>query len=357
MTRTRWPLCALASFVVAGAVTLASPGSASAATWQVTPAQAEVIPDSATDAWGIFVNVDTYGGDGSTTEVANLSGTTWSFSTVPGLPEGAAIAGDSPTDAWAVWDSTAAHYDGSSWTTSTIPAAYGLNSVAIVSPADVWAAGPNHTNPAGLPLVHWNGTQWSSVAPPAPPGATWVSVNALSASGGDLWVLASASLNCSNGFCDNEYFAARWDGTGWSPTPALPAGFTAGSSISADSAADVWVVGGGTGDAAHYNGSTWSTFTMPATSGQTALSLHKIAAHGGQAWAVGSTQNNGTTHAAVYHWDGSAWSSAAFPVTSDYSDTSSVTYLPGSNTVWIEALDPTTIDPTTGSDLVIAVGG
>src|SRR5690242_3829798 len=81
MTRTRWPLCARASFVVAGALTLASPGSASAATWQVipVPAQAwEVVPDSATDAWGMQANPPSYDGTPYASEIVHLSGTTWS---------------------------------------------------------------------------------------------------------------------------------------------------------------------------------------------------------------------------------------------------------------------------------------
>jgi hypothetical protein len=250
------------------------------------------------------------------------------------------------------------HDNGSSWTTYTLAGAgvsgsMVLQNVAILSPTDVWAAGPNHTNPAGLPLVHWNGTQWSGVAPPAPAGATWVSVQALSAGSGDLWALISASVDCSAGICQTGYFAARWNGSGWSLIPALPAGFTAGSTVSADSATDVWVVGHGGGDAAHYDGSTWQTFTMPAASGQTDLGLHEIAAYGGQAWAVGSTESGSfSTRAAVYHWDGSAWSSVAFPVTSDNSDTSTVAYLPASGTVWIEAHDSS----QTSSGLVIVTG-
>jgi hypothetical protein len=356
MIMVRWPATAVAVLGVAGAVALALPGSAAAVTWQLTPAQAQVVPDSATDAWGQPVSGGRYC---HCSDVWHLSGTTWTTVAMPTGQAWAAVGADSPTDVWAVGNGMT-HYNGSSWTTYTLADAgitesMVLSSVAILSPTDVWAAGPNHTDPTGLPLVHWDGTQWSRVTPPAPAGATWVSVNALSASAGDLWALASASVNCSNSTCETEYFAARWDGTGWSLTPALPAGFTAGTNISADSPTDVWVVGGGAGDAAHYNGSTWSTFAMPATSGQTDLGLHEIAARGGQAWAVGSTHesSNNSTHAAVYHWDGLTWSSVGFPVTSDNSNTSTVTYLPGSTTVWIEAHDPSLTYP----GLLIAAGG
>ena len=356
MVMDRWLAKMVAVLGAAGAIALALPGIASAVTWQLTPAQAQVVPDSATDAWGQPVSGGRYC---HCEDVWHLSGSTWTAVALPTGPTWAAVGADSPTDVWAVGNGMT-HYNGSSWTTYTLAGAgigdsMVLHSVAILSPADVWAAGPNHTNPAGLPLAHWNGTRWSGVGPPAPRGASWVSVNALSASGGDLWALASASINCSpGGNCDTEYFAARWDGAGWSLTPALPAGFTAGSSISAGSASDVWVTGGGTADAAHYNGSTWSTFTMPAPSGQTDLGLHEIAARGDQAWAAGSTDDavSHSTRAAVYHWDGTAWSSEGFPVTSDNSDTSTVTYLPGSNTVWIEARDPSVAYP----GLVIAAG-
>jgi hypothetical protein len=351
MTRTRWPISALASFVMVGAVTLASPGSASAATWPVIPAQAWVVPDSGTDAWGIFVNADAYGSAGITTEVSHLSGGTWSFSTPPGIDQFAVVAGDSPTDAWAVWGGTAAHYDGSSWTEYSIPLGDAqTNSVAIVSPANVWAAGPR----TGMILQHWDGTKWSQVTAPTPAGYTYAGVAAdgLSASGGDLWVLASATVGPNN---DTEYFVARWDGTSWSLTPALPAALgQQPTNISAASATDVWVGGNdstGNNFAMHYNGSAWSTFRMPAATGQSDR-MAWIAARGDEAWAAGTSQGSGTyPYAALWHWDGSTWSSGAFPV-SGAVGLSTVSYVPGSNTVWVEANDP-----SGGGRLDIAAGG
>jgi len=340
--------------MMAGSVTLALPGSASAATWQLTSAQAVVVPDSATDAWGVGPSSDGY--NGRIAEVSHLSGTTWSTLTVPDSAN-AAVAADSPTDVWAVGGSSAAHYDGSKWTAYTVPVAPGsfapsLRSVAIVSPTDVWAAGPNQNVAAGLALQHWDGTKWSQVTAPVPAGASYagVGVHGLSASGGDLWVLASATVGPNY---DTEYFTARWDGTRWSLSVVPTAQGQQPTNISAASATDAWVAGNDyTGFAMHYNGSTWSTFRMPAATGQLDT-VNSIAARGDEAWAVGTSQDSGSvSHAAVWHWDGSTWSSVGFPVTSGNTSAQTVSYVPGSNTVWIEA-----DDPSTATGLVLAVGG
>lgn len=359
MIKTRWPAGAVASLVMAGAVTLALPGSASAATWQVIPVPAQaagfVVPDSATDAWGTQVN------SSGNTEIVHLSGTAWSALAVP-VPAYAnvAMAADSPTDVWLTGVGSMIHYDGSSWTTYTGQFAGGGNSaepevqdVAIISPANVWTGGSQPTT--GLALQHWDGTKWSPVTAPGPTvpcGCLQASLVALSASGGDLWVLESIQEY-------GESFVTRWDGTSWSsltvvPTPALQ-GEVCVTNISAASATDVWVRGNDCYDSTsfvmHYNGSAWSTFQMPAPAGGWNL-VYSIAARGNEAWAVGWS-NDGTTgdQAAAWHWDGSTWSSVAIPLTSG-SIAWIVSYVPGTNTVWIDATDPTAT-----SGLVIAAGG
>jgi hypothetical protein len=359
MIKTQWRAGAVASLVMAGAATLAVPGSASAATWQVIPVPVQavngVVPDSATDAWGTQVNP---GSDPHTfyASVVHLSGTAWSTLAVPGWPgwaNEAEVAADSPTDVWVTGDGNMAHYDGSSWTTYTGLGSNGGGIIAIISPANVWTGGGQPTT--GLALQHWDGTKWSPVTAPRPAGASYASLVGLSAIGGDLWALAGTPNGSST-----EYYVTRWDGTSWSPltvvpTPALQ-GEVCVTNISAASATDVWVRGNDCYDSTsfvmHYNGSAWSTFQMPAPAGGWNL-VYSIAARGNEAWAVGYS-NDGTTgdKAAAWHWDGSTWSSVAIPVTSANSIAWIVSYVPGTNTVWIDATDPTTT-----SGLVIVAGG
>ncbi len=128
-----------------------------------------------------------------------------------------------------------------------------LNSVAAFSPADVWVVGdsgfPNFTS---RPLAeHWNGSAWSvSLLPPLPAGVATAELQRISgASPGD--VRAVGSFIRESGA--DGILLLHWNGTSWSQvTP--PAGLSAPEAVDAISASDVWVVGGDT--SAHWNGTS-----------------------------------------------------------------------------------------------------
>jgi hypothetical protein len=327
------------------------PGVADAAAWQVTPAPVTATPVSASTGWGL--GADTSGNQFA----ARGSGRSWTTYRLPQIVAGSgasytAVAASSATDAWVVGQRSVPgynrhqpvmlHFDGTTWTPFTQPDD-GVNerlfSVAVLGSSNVWAAGWSL-------LEHWDGQAWSKVSPPVPAGASSVSLQSLSASGGDLWALASARIGSNQ-----VVYLLHYDGTRWSTTPPLaePANhFWMTGSVSATSPTNAWVAVTDEDQnfdtaaiALHWDGSALRTVPMP-TNG-VAQTLTGIAARSAtDAWAVGTSEFSYRDNAyrpAVYHFDGSAWSRVAFPVSNPYSAASQVAFVPGTATVWVAGAD------------------
>jgi len=114
------------------------------------------------------------------------------------------VAGD---DIWAVGDAgLALHWDGAAWSRVTTGTTATLYGVWAASPQQVWAVGgsPTGTGETDL-LLRFDGTTWTSVAPPRRLGATYFKVWGLSAN--DVHVVASGGL------------ALHYDGAAWTEAP------------------------------------------------------------------------------------------------------------------------------------------
>jgi hypothetical protein len=253
-----------------------------------------------------------------------------------------AVAATSTSDAWAVGyqndnnlnDSRTLiqHWNGSTWTTvaspnpGTTPACTNSNTgnvltaVTAVSTNDVWAVGYAFTCTALLkPMaLHWNGTSWRVVPTPAlntNDNAAFNSVVALAANN----VYAVGYKPATNGAV--QTLIEHWNGTAWSVVSS-PNGNNTGNvltSVSANSATDIWTVGTLTAPgvegrtlALHFNGSTWSVVPTPNVvhggSGLTQNALTSVVAAGpNDVTAVGFTLANLTELTMVQHWDGVSW--------------------------------------------------
>ena len=131
-------------------------------------------------------------------------------------------------------------------------------------------------------------------------------------------------------------YIEQWNGSTWAmdTLPSPNSGATSSlSSISADSASNVWAVGlylsGSTASteryepySLHYNGSTWSIVAMPPVPGTNNLLVYDFNAIDAisptNVWAVGDSGNNvgvgGTPTATVIeHYNGTAWSVVPSP--------------------------------------------
>jgi hypothetical protein len=169
------------------------------------------------------------------------------------------------------------HWDGSKWTRVPSPTPPGqivaLFSVSAVSATDVWAVGRDLTAKLGKTLVlHWDGKAWTQVPSPTPGlrngGGLLTGVSALT--GSDAW--ASGLYNTNSG--GEGTLLLHWDGSKWtrvpSPTPR-PGGSTGGSflnGVDMVATGDVWSAGGTLFDSTgrertlllHWNGMTWTRF-------------------------------------------------------------------------------------------------
>jgi hypothetical protein len=141
-----------------------------------------------------------------------------------------------------------------------------LSAVSAVSATDIWAVGSqNASNDDVAPLTeNFNGTSWSVVAAPTPAGASSAEFTGVSAvSSNNVWAVGF-SISVANGTSVDTPLVEHFNGTSWSiqTTPA-----TAGSlkAVTAISPTDVWAVGG-TGSAdlvENFNGTSWRVVQVP----------------------------------------------------------------------------------------------
>jgi hypothetical protein len=232
----------------------------------------------------------------------------------------------SERDAWAVGvqatytsnDPLAVHWDGTSWTAVPTPTPVpdcedgniqwggnSLNSVDGAAPDDVWAVGGTCYGISPL-LEHWNGSAWSIVAGPQPPGDAWAVLYGVAAiSSGNVWAVGYQT--------SGEPLIEHWNGSGWSiVTPPRAAGPAGGggdaylSAVAARASNDVWAVGGSSSGPLieHFDGTSWSVVPAQYPAGAvlsavTALSPTNV-------WAVGF-QRVSSHLTLVMHYDGTGW--------------------------------------------------
>ena len=260
------------------------PGGASAAGTQLTG----VAAISRTDVWAVGSSAPA--GKATTTLIEHWNGNAWSIvksadasgAAALGGDRLTAVAADSTTDIWAVGyigapaDSLTSagqpapsvvqtlieHWNGTAWSVVGAPDVAArdgvqpwdvLTSIAAVSTDDVWAVGVTEWPLTYLapdfvvaqPLVeHWNGTYWATVSVPHP------------VAGPPDWTLMQGAT---------------------APSSAPQVGSSALLGVTAESAQDVWLVGGYVTDMGatddmpgpwetlteHWNGASWSIVQAP----------------------------------------------------------------------------------------------
>jgi hypothetical protein len=148
------------------------------------------------------------------------------------------------------------HWDGTAWTQTATPFGFTLgltmNAISATSPGDVWIGGIEqssgyHNRVVHSVLEHFDGSAWSDITLPDDSGV----LDVAAASPAAVWVLTA------------DGSVLKWNGTSWS----VSATFSGGKALAAVSATDVWVGGifvNSTLAVAHYNGSAWTTASVPA---------------------------------------------------------------------------------------------
>jgi hypothetical protein len=202
-----------------------------------------------------------------------------------------------------------------------------LTSVATVSDSDAWAVGYQNgsafTNVGAKALIdNWNGTAWSQVAPPATPGNTALLLAVSASSATDAWAVGRTQVNKSS----FDGLALHWNGTAWSVSPGFPAALSSFAGASAAGVADIspgdaYAIGNSAatavGSLAHWNGTAWSSVTLPLPANANSnTTLNAISAHGaGDVWIVGTFLDsaNGRNETFSEHFNGTAWKVVRMP--------------------------------------------
>ncbi|MEO8973247.1 MAG: hypothetical protein ABI406_16805 [Ktedonobacteraceae bacterium] len=196
-----------------------------------------------------------------------------------------------------------------------------LYGVTTISASDAWAVGRELINQTGNTQAfteHWNGSSWS-IVPNINPGQVFNDLGAVAAiSTNNVWAVGSYTTSDYN----NHTLIEQWNGTQWSevtapPPPGLGGGLV---SLAVISASNIWAVGGYLSQNAtnetlieHWDGTQWSIITNPNPSpeGNTLYSIAAVSAN--DIWTVGSAVTNGNYQALVEHWDGTQWSVVPAP--------------------------------------------
>jgi hypothetical protein len=236
----------------------------------------------------------------------------------------------------------ALRWNGTNWSRVTVPSPGGnalgdfseLLAVRCRVASDCWAVGDYSKGGAALDqAVHWNGTKWLVVSTPTPGGTLNGDDNELfdvvCPGANTCWATGEYGTNAGAGITLNQLL--RWNGTKWSLVIATPqpAGTSAGAfqglgSVRCTSVSSCLAVGTfGTNsnvfttqnEALRWNGTTWSTLTVPSPGGTSPGDFSELTAlactAASNCWAAGTDGAVTPTLTflnQVMHWDGTAWS-------------------------------------------------
>lgn len=201
------------------------------------------------------------------------------------------------------------------------PASFGqsksLAAVAAITTSDVWAVGSSVGIVSSSTLAeHWDGTAWTIMSTPNPPGAcsTFNAIAALTST--DVWAVGGmyGLGNCLGRV--HPGFIERWNGSSWSIVPSPSPNYRRLTGIAAVATNDIWAVGYNedsigvtTTLTEHWDGSKWTVVPSPTLPVQQTYFNAVTAVSTSDVWAVGAYLRNPSNRQApfVEHWDGTAW--------------------------------------------------
>lgn len=315
---------------------------------------------SPSDVWAVGLTRNTPSGKYRTL-VEHFNGTAWAVVSSPTLGPSAELRGvdaSGASDAWAVGQffdgssqrTMAEHFDGSTWSISSTPNVGAgtnvLRGVGIVSPSDVWAVGSSIPVGGGFaPLaMHFNGSGWTVVHTPVPPGGGFFTSIAVVAAN-DVWAVGGTGDDGDNALLEH------WNGSVWTLVTAPTfIGEESLNSVVALSPSDVWAVGhAGTRNLAeHWDGTRWQIVPtpnkLPSTSGNNFLT-GVTAVSPTDVWAVGATLDfvaGSLLQTTTLHYDGTSWGIVDSPnAGSGDNQLLGVTALDGGSLVAVGSFRPT----------------
>jgi len=229
-------------------------------------------------------------------------------------------------------------YSGDAWTSVSIPASLDIDDLACVAADDCWAVG-SLVPPAGIdtdgilqPVIeHSTGGPFTVVSSPVMTGLDKLAA-VTCVTGDDCWAVGgygSQTIVQTPGnpnateIVVSHPLVEHYDGTGWTTlTVAAPAGNSALSAVTCVSAANCWAVGqeyGGGVLIEQYSGGAWAAVSSPQITGNPGGTLSAITcATADDCWAVGSegppeTATAPTQQSLALHYTGGDWTVVPSP--------------------------------------------
>jgi hypothetical protein len=205
------------------------------------------------------------------------------------------------------------------------PSPSGLPSGSTEAPTGIYAASPTDVWAVGVPggtdaFEHWNGTSWTGqglpagIATAAGNSASVSSITGTSAS--NITAVGTGDIN-TGGTIVQESVAFHFNGTAWSEM-TIPANVELGP-VLAFSATNLWSVNDN-GDAEQFNGTTWTTTSLPVPTTEPNLDMTSISGSSpSDIWAAGTEFNEGLhrdNSPVLEHFNGTSWSNVSVPVAS-----------------------------------------
>jgi hypothetical protein len=245
-----------------------------------------------------------------------------------------AAAASSPNDIWAVGH-TLIHFDGTEWSTIPAPGINGdlsndLLGIVDISPTLAWAVGNlgqlgNQMMPPQQVIEQWNGTKWSVFpGPKFPPNSQAILSSITATSANDIWAVGEFG----EGQFAFELFE-HFNGTAWTANVIQVKNGQEMFGVSADAPNDAWAVGQQSGDpiktfATHWNGTNWTSVKTPNVGTGNGHLNAVLALAPNNVWAVGLSTPTGTKQSAtrtlIEHFDGTSWSVVPSPNVGPNSD-------------------------------------
>jgi hypothetical protein len=222
-----------------------------------------------------------------------------------------AVVASGKNDAWAFGGSAltggpgtpgtpvAEHWNGRSWRGSPLPRGLHDTIEAASAPSanDIWAV----TQFGGY-VLHWNGVRWSLAKQlPHASGGQLTGVTAVSAR--DVWVFGGGGFTGGLG-------TWHYNGRVWRQWKGNAIGLEEGAAVSAS---DIWATGGAvTPDSTimHFNGISWRTVTAKALSGLQFADIRAFARNDVWADATAAASNQPSW---LVHFNGTQWTRFKIP--------------------------------------------
>jgi len=191
-------------------------------------------------------------------------------------------------------------WNGTAWRTVSVPVGTPVT-VDGVAPDDIWALGVSQATVRrahqAIVAMHWNGAAWSAsrlpAFPPVSGGYPWVPTAITAAGPRDAWVAETPAVNQPTGFSPAGLILLHWNGSTWR-TVVENRTLRGVTGLTPDGHGGFWLTAAdpahpGSGDIIDFRNGTFTSQPAPARPGYHGSASGIVAVPGtGSSWATGT---------------------------------------------------------------------